>query len=234
MMRNQLTNFRNLAAHFFLGSLALALVTLVFFRLGADLASTAFAYLIVIVLLSLMGSFIASATDLVGQSVPNVFFEEDRAFVRKYVGVCLEIFGKSHVWEIQKVRKDGSVLWVRENAKAERQANNQLIVLIACGDITERKQIGDALRQSEAYLAEAQRLRLTGSFGWRMVTGKIIWSAETLRIFGYDEAPPVTIDMVVERTHPEDRAGGRPSASGNVGPGARFRFVLPLYQEETP
>jgi len=55
---NETTNLRNLAAHFFLGSIALALVTLAFFRLGIDLASTAFAYLIVIVLLSLVGSSI--------------------------------------------------------------------------------------------------------------------------------------------------------------------------------
>src|SRR5258708_23005333 len=61
MVQNQTTNFRYLAAQFFLGSTALALVTLAFFRLGIELASTAFAYLIVIVLVSLMGSFIASA-----------------------------------------------------------------------------------------------------------------------------------------------------------------------------
>jgi K+-sensing histidine kinase KdpD len=61
MVQNQTTNFRYLAAQFFLGSIALALVTLAFFRLGMDLASTAFAYLIVIVLFSLMGSFTASA-----------------------------------------------------------------------------------------------------------------------------------------------------------------------------
>jgi K+-sensing histidine kinase KdpD len=60
MMRNQTTNFRHSAAQFFLGSIALALVTLAFFRAGVDLASTASAYLIVIVLFSLMGSFIAS------------------------------------------------------------------------------------------------------------------------------------------------------------------------------
>jgi len=55
---NETTNLRNLAAQFFLGSIALALVTLAFFRLGIDLASTAFAYLIVIVLLPLVGSSI--------------------------------------------------------------------------------------------------------------------------------------------------------------------------------
>jgi K+-sensing histidine kinase KdpD len=61
MELNQTKNFRNSAAQFFLGSIALAFVTLAFFRLHVDLASAAFAYLIVIVLLSLMGSFIASA-----------------------------------------------------------------------------------------------------------------------------------------------------------------------------
>jgi PAS domain S-box-containing protein len=61
MMRNQFTRIWNPAVQFFLGSTALALVTLVFFWLHVDLASTAFGYLIVIVLFSLMGSFTASA-----------------------------------------------------------------------------------------------------------------------------------------------------------------------------
>ena len=46
----------------------------------------------------------------------------------------------------------------------------------------------------------------TGSFGWSVATGKIIWSDETFRIFGYDKAPSVTVDMLVQRTHPDDRA----------------------------
>jgi K+-sensing histidine kinase KdpD len=61
MMRNQTTRLWRSAAQCFLGSIALALVTLVFFRLGLDLATTAFTYLIVIVLLSLIGSFLVSA-----------------------------------------------------------------------------------------------------------------------------------------------------------------------------
>jgi K+-sensing histidine kinase KdpD len=61
MVHNQTTNFRNLAAQFFLGSIALASVTLAFFRLGVDLSSTTFAYLIVIVLFAPTGSFIVSA-----------------------------------------------------------------------------------------------------------------------------------------------------------------------------
>ncbi len=147
-----------------------------------------------------------SVSELLGQSVLQVFFEEDRDLVRKSVAVCLENIGQTHSWEIRKIRKDDSVLWVRENAKAVRRLDNQLIVLIACEDITERKEAENALRQSETYLAEAQRLSHTGSFGWRTVSGEIIWSDETFRIFGYDKAPFLTLDMVFQRIHPNDRA----------------------------
>jgi PAS domain S-box-containing protein len=64
----------------------------------------------------------------------------------------------------------------------------------------------DALRRSEAYLAEAQRLSRTGSFGWDLSSGALYWSRETFRIFGYEQAPELTIAMVVERTHPDDRS----------------------------
>jgi formate hydrogenlyase transcriptional activator len=70
---------------------------------------------------------------------------------------------------------------------------------------TERKRAEEALRQSEAYLAEAQRLSRTGSFGWNTSTGEIYWSGETFRIFEADPAMKPTVDLVMERTHPDDR-----------------------------
>ncbi len=161
-----------------------------------------------------------SVSELLGQSVLQVFFEDDRDLVQKSVALCLENIGQTHSWEIRKIRKDGSVLWVRENAKAVRRLDNQLIVLIACEDITERKEAENALRQSETYLAEAQRLSHTGSFGWRVASGEIIWSEETFRIFGYDKAPSVTLDTVFQRILPDDRARAkqtidRASSDGN-------------------
>src|SRR5262249_47562630 len=62
-----------------------------------------------------------------------------------------------------------------------------------------------ALRRSEAYLAEAQKLSHTGSFGWDVSSGKIYWSQETFRIFGYNPPTEPTLDLVFHRTHPEDR-----------------------------
>ena len=62
------------------------------------------------------------------------------------------------------------------------------------------------LRRSEAYLAEAQRLSRTGSFGWSLPGGEIYWSDETYRIVGFDRATRPTFERVLQRVHPDDRA----------------------------
>jgi GAF domain-containing protein len=87
---------------------------------------------------------------------------------------------------------------------------------------TDRKRAEEDLRRSEAYLAEAQRLSRTGSFGWSVATGDIIWSDETFRIFGYEKAPSATIDMVVQRTHPDDRAAVQQTIDRAAGGGKSF------------
>jgi signal transduction histidine kinase/DNA-binding response OmpR family regulator len=63
-----------------------------------------------------------------------------------------------------------------------------------------------ALRRSEAYLAEAQQLSHTGSFGWSVSSGEIYWSAETYRMVGIDPSTEPTFELVYERVHPADRA----------------------------
>src|SRR5256714_8169619 len=62
------------------------------------------------------------------------------------------------------------------------------------------------LQRSEAYLAEAQRLSRTGSFGWSVSTGEIIWSEETFRIFQYDRTTKPTVELILQRVHPEEAA----------------------------
>jgi PAS domain S-box-containing protein len=69
----------------------------------------------------------------------------------------------------------------------------------------QRKKVEEALRQSEMYLAEAQRLSHTGSFGWNPASGEIFWSSETYRIFGYEPTRKPNIRMILDRTHPDDR-----------------------------
>jgi PAS domain S-box-containing protein len=73
-------------------------------------------------------------------------------------------------------------------------------------DVTEQELLTQELRLREAYLAEAQRLSHTGSFGWKPRTGEIVWSDETYRIFECDRARKPTLDMVLQRVHAQDRA----------------------------
>src|SRR5229473_1576756 len=61
------------------------------------------------------------------------------------------------------------------------------------------------LRRSEAYLAEAQRLSHTGSFGWSVLSGEIYWSEETYNIFQHDRAVKATLALALQRIHPDDR-----------------------------
>jgi PAS domain S-box-containing protein len=70
---------------------------------------------------------------------------------------------------------------------------------------SERKRAQEALLRNEAYLAEAQRLSHTGSFGWHVSSGRIYWSEETFRIFEIEPAAQTTLELAFERIHPEDR-----------------------------
>jgi len=270
--------------------------------------------------------------ELVGRSVLAVFPESDRPSVQRNVALCLETLGRSHSWEGRKVCKNGTVLWVRENAKAIRRSRNDLIVLVACEDITERKQaeadlraseerwrtvfetaavgiaivrrdlrfaaanpayqrkVGytedelkgmtvadltyeddraatrkhldaiiagpsrsyrvekryvrkdgaiiwvdvnislipategtpsffagmvvditarkraeEALRRSETFLAEAQRIGRIGTYRRSITTGEVFWSDETFRIYGFDPGQKPALEPVLQRIHPEDR-----------------------------
>jgi PAS domain S-box-containing protein len=82
----------------------------------------------------------------------------------------------------------------------------------------------EKLQQSEAYLSEAQRLSRTGSFGWRVSTGEIIWSEETFRIFQYDRTVKPGVEQVLQRVHPEDAALVRQTIGRAAQDGKDFDF----------
>jgi PAS domain S-box-containing protein len=110
-------------------------------------------------------------------------------------------------WELRKVRKDGTVLWVRETARAILGPKNRPNLLVACEDITRRKQGEEKLRQSEAYLHESQRLGHMGSWAYNVSSGALIGSPELLRIFGRDpDQEKLIVEMFRGSVHPEDRA----------------------------
>ena len=84
----------------------------------------------------------------------------------------------------------------------------------------DQKRIQAALLHSEMYLTEAQRLSGTGSFAWNVASGEVIWSDQAYRVFGCDRATKPTLEFILQRVHPEDRAAvqetvDRASIGGN-------------------
>ena len=293
------SRFRYLVALWVAGTIALALATWVCLRLGLNSATTAFVYMIVIVLLSLLDSFISSAVfsvvavccldfffvqpvytfrvqsaqdlttlvafiitslavtslvrrvsrlgDVHGEQALLLDLTRDLVFVRDphdvitfwnrgaeelYGWKSEEAIGKvthallqtvfpvplaeitaslygSGRWEGELVhtRRDGKQLYVASRWSLQRDDFGRPIgTLETNNDITEPRQAADKLRRAqETYLAEAQQLSHTGSFGWSISSGEIFWSAESFRIFGYDPGLRPTIERVMQRVHPDDR-----------------------------
>jgi PAS domain S-box-containing protein len=100
-------------------------------------------------------------------------------------------------------------------------------------DIEERKRVEQALKRSEAYLAEAQRLTHTGSCA---IDGSsretLYWSEEMFRLFDFDPQQGLPMwDQWLQRIHPEDRekvklAGDRTFLQ-KVDCDVEFRIVKP-------
>jgi PAS domain S-box-containing protein len=107
-------------------------------------------------------------------------------------------------------------------------------VLRALREATQRaehKRAEESLRQSEAYLAEAQRLSHTGSFGWRPSTGEILWSEETFRIFEHDRKTRPSVEVILQRVHREDAPSVKETVERASQEGRDFdheyRLVMP-------
>jgi formate hydrogenlyase transcriptional activator len=102
------------------------------------------------------------------------------------------------------VRPDGEVRYIRcvgapvvENQRLEKYVGTAI-------DVTEQEIAAQELRRREAYREQAEALSHTGSFGWNLSTGELIWSDETFRILGYEPTTQPTLDFVFKRVHPED------------------------------
>jgi PAS domain S-box-containing protein len=134
--------------------------------------------------------------------IPPALREEHRRGLARYLANGeARVLGKRI--EMTAVRADGSEFPV-ELAITRIPLDGPPSFTGYLRDITERKRTEEQLRQSAAYLAEAQRLSLTGSFGWNVSTDEHTWSDETFRIFEYDVSTKVTLQLIQERIHPQD------------------------------
>jgi PAS domain S-box-containing protein len=134
--------------------------------------------------------------------------------------------------EMRLRRADGVYRWHRSRRVPLRDANGVIVNWYGAGhDIDDQKRAEQALRRSEAYLAEAQRLSHTGSAAYNE-TEILYWSEEAFRIFGFDPLQGIpNREAVWQRIHPDDVD----RINENTERGVRekrsftnaFRFVLP-------
>jgi len=298
MKRTRIGRFQYLSALWLSGAAVLALATWACFRLGLTYATTACVYLVIIVLLSLLDSFISSVVfSVIAVCCLDLFFIQplyafdvanaqdlaalaaflitsivitglvrrlrrlahahreqarlldltrDAVFVRDLDNVITywnrgseDLYGWKRQQAIGKIshellktvfpapldeitatllrtahwegellhtKRDGSKVTTASRWALQRGNDREpLATLETNNDITQRKRAEDALRRiQETYLAEAQQLSHTGSFGWNISTGKLFWSDESHRIFGFDSTVVPSIGLMLSRVHPDD------------------------------
>jgi PAS domain S-box-containing protein len=169
-------------------------------------------------------------SDLLGWRWMEALHPDDREPTRQF---WMESVAGRHPYDVEyRVRRsDGTYSWFKTRGTPIRESDGRIVKWFGtCTDITDRKRAEQALkdqelelrqardlleikvmertkelRRNEAYLAEAQKLSKTGSFGWNVFGGEIYWSEETFRIFEYSREAKPGLELVLERTHPEDR-----------------------------
>jgi PAS domain S-box-containing protein len=170
------------------------------------------------------------------QEAPNLeeylalIHPRDREFMRSLIKkMVAEALGCDVTKRI--VRPDGEIRYIRCVGVPVIEDGTLQRIIGTAMDVTEHELLTQELRRREAYLAEAQRLSHTGSFGWTPDSGEIVWSDETYRIFDYDHAVRPTIDLVVQRVHPDDRPGflkvAETSSAGATQFEHTYRLLLP-------
>ena len=136
--------------------------------------------------------------------------------------------------EYRVIYKDGAAHWMRARGRMFFDAKGQPERMVGfMFDVTDWRNAEEALRASEAYLAEAQRLSHTGSWAFDVASNRYVYtSEESDRMFGFDpQGEPPTSEAVFERIHPEDRSSWQrnleKSRREKVDTFDQYRIVLP-------
>ena len=95
-----------------------------------------------------------TVSELIGQPLSKIFYEKDIEFAERNLRNAIKNYGQVFHWELRKVRKDGSILWVKETTRATKRSDGKILVFTACGDITDRKRAEKALKESEKKFRE--------------------------------------------------------------------------------
>jgi transcriptional regulator with GAF, ATPase, and Fis domain/PAS domain-containing protein len=182
---------------------------------------------------------------------PEMFLQrihpEDRASVA--VSEAALLAGRNAEYNYRLLLPDNSIKHIRSLGHPVKNERGEVVEFVGSAiDVTEQRQAQEqlehalqdlrssteALRRSEGYLAEAQKLARSGSWAWNVRTGAIFWSQENFRIYEYDpNAVEPTWAKILERVHPEDRKAMQDRATlestrtDSVDSEANYRIVLP-------
>ncbi len=156
--------------------------------------------------------------ELVGLLAVDLFLEDDRLEFQKRFDSCLHNPFTLLSWEFRKVRKNGSKLWVKEVARAVHNKEREIVVLIVCEDISERKNTEQSLKEWKA-LTESILGQLPKGFAYRCLNDKnwpVIYMSG-----GFEEVTGFTVSTLLS---------GEVSYDTLMAPGENER-VWPLVQD---
>ena len=173
-----------------------------------------------------------SEAELRGRSPIELTHEDDRAVTEAFRATRTAGDARTVRREKRYRRKDGSVIWVDVSSFLLPVAQGSALDARFAVDISERKQAEENLRQSEAFLIQAQQISQTGSWYWNVKTREVRWSAEHFRLFGHDPATTQpSYAVFVAPIHPEDRPSVEQTIATAVAEKGQFqleyRIVLP-------
>src|SRR5271165_2658760 len=114
--------------------------------------------------------------------------------------------GQVYNYKYRIIRPDGEIRALSEVGTPVYEKGVVTSYIGAWTDVTEQERMAQEQRRREGYLAEAQRLSHTGSFGWSVASEEIFWSDETFRIFEFDRSTKPTLALIDQRIHPDDLA----------------------------
>jgi PAS domain S-box-containing protein len=133
-------------------------------------------------------------------SITNLYSEDQYVRTKAPRSVlCLPI--------VQQTKLVG-ILYLENNLTPRAFTSNRVAVLELLASQAaislENASLYSDLHRSEAFLAQGQSISHTGSFGWNVLSGEIFWSEETHDIFELDRAVKPTLELVLQRIHPDD------------------------------